>query len=77
MSDRNFRLALIHAFISEIKNNEVDCDKPTLSFKELLEVGVNAVTSAMGCEPVQLKNLNEKEVDKMKAEFEKNRKTMN
>ena len=77
MSDRNFRLALIHAFISEIKNNEVDCDKPTLSFKELLEVGVNAVTSAMGCEPVQLKNLNEDEVDKMKAEFEKNRKTMN
>ena len=77
MTDRNFRLALIHAFISEIKNNEVDCDKPTLSFRELLEVGVNAVTSAMGCEPVQLKNMTEDEVDKMKAEFEKNRKTMN
>ena len=77
MTDRNFRLALIHAFISEIKKNEVDCDKPVLSFKELLEVGVNAVTSAMGCEPVQLKKMNEEEVDKMKAEFEKNRKTMN
>ena len=77
MSDRNFRLALIHAFISEIKNNEVDCDKPTLSFKELLEVGVNAVTSAMGCEPVQLKPMNEEEVDKMKAEIEKYRETMN
>ena len=77
MTDRNFRLALIHAFISEIKNNEVDCEKPTLSFRELLEVGVNAVTSALGCEPVQLKNMTEDEVDKMKAEFEKNRKTMN
>ena len=77
MSDRNFRLALIRAFISEIKNNEVDCDKPTLSFKELLEVGVNAVTSALGCEPVQLKPMNEEEVDKMKAEFEKSRKTVN
>jgi len=31
----------------------------------------------LGCEPVQLKSMNEEEVDKMKAEFEKNRKTMN
>ena len=77
MTDRNFRLALIHAFISEIKKNEVDCNNPVLSFRELLEVGVNAVTSALGCEPVQLKPMNEDEVDKMKAEFEKNRKTMN
>ena len=77
MTDRNFRLALIHAFISEIKKNEVDCDNPVLSFKELLTVGVNAVTSALGCEPVKLKPMSEEEVDKMKAEFEKNRKTMN
>ena len=77
MSDRNFRLALIHAFITEIKNNEVDCENPTLSFKELLEVGVNAVTSALGCEPVQLKKMSEEEVEKIQAEFEKNRKTYN
>ena len=77
MTDRNFRLALIHAFISEIKKNEVDCNNPVLSFRELLEVGVNAVTSALGCEPVQLKPMNEDEIDKIKAEFEKNRKTMN
>ena len=77
MTDRNFRLALIHAFISEIKKNEVECNNPVLSFRELLEVGVNAVTSALGCDPVQIKKMNEEEVDKMKAEFEKNRKTMN
>ena len=77
MTDRNFRLALIHAFISEIKKNEVECNNPVLSFRDLLEVGVNAVTSALGCDPVQIKKMNEEEVDKMKAEFEKNRKTMN
>ena len=77
MTDRNFRLALIHAFISEIKKNEVDCDNPVLSFKELLPVGVNAVTTALGCDPIEIKKMNEEEVDKMKAEFEKNRKTMN
>lgn len=77
MTDRNFRLALIHAFISEIKNNEVECDKPTLSFKELLEVGVNAVTTALGCDPVTIKPMNDEEVDKMKAEIKRNRETMN
>ena len=77
MTDRNFRLALIHAFISEIKNNEVECDKPTLSFKELLEVGVNAVTTALGCDPVTIKPMNDEEVDKMKAEIKSNRETMN
>ena len=77
MTDRNFRLSLIHAFISEIKKNEVDCDNPVLSFKELLTVGVNAVTTALGCDPVEIKKMNEEEVDKMKAEFEKKRQTLN
>ena len=77
LTDRTFRLALIHALISEIKINEVECENPVLSFKELLEAGVNAVTTALGCDPVVLKKMSEEEVDKMKAEFEKNRKTMN
>ena len=77
LTDRTFRLALIHALISEIRINEVECENPVLSFKELLEAGVNAVTTALGCEPVQIKKMNEEEVDKMKAEFEKSRKTMN
>ena len=75
LTDRNFRLALIHAFISEIKDKEVETENPTMTFRQLLETGVNAVTTALGCDPVEIKKLDENAVDEMKARFEADVKT--